>query len=258
MKQMAIDPLSPSTRIAKRNLLAVSILAITYKAFNITIENIPIAGLNIRFDRGAFAFLLLCGASYFGLTFLFYYLIDIWNIEETPHQQNVRQRFDNRISSFRTRCVQLLNQEVIECLSDPFYLSGLSPGSMNRLLEQCERKNFDIDEAALKLGTPQSILNIGSRNIGGGNALNPASYREVYEAPIKITIKHLKDYRRDVRRYRFFLLPWMTSVKLMYATRNLGLDGILPIALAILAIVAMYDLVSVHWITWLLPSSVKQ
>jgi hypothetical protein len=56
---MAVDPLSPATRATKRNLLVASMLAITYRAFDVSIDKIPVAGLSISFDNRVFAFLLI-------------------------------------------------------------------------------------------------------------------------------------------------------------------------------------------------------
>ena len=66
---MGIDPLSSATRTAKRNLLLVSLAIITVKAFNVTIEQIPLANLSIKFDPGALGFLLTISLLYFLLTF---------------------------------------------------------------------------------------------------------------------------------------------------------------------------------------------
>ncbi|HEV2262929.1 MAG TPA: hypothetical protein VGR79_00160 [Stellaceae bacterium] len=235
----------------------VSILAITYKAFNVTIENIPIEGLNIRFEKGAFAFLLLCGAVYFGVTFVLYYLIDIKNVEETPHQQNTTQKYHGRIKEFQNQSVRELDEKIIATLSEPYYFSGRMFGAPDRLLQNCEMRDFEINETALQLGTQSAFFNIASRNIGGGNALNPKTYPEVYEKPAQITLSHLRDYRRRIRRYRLLLRPWLISVRFMYAFRNYGTDGIFPIGLALFAIAAMYNAVDVRWITPFLPPGAR-
>lgn len=254
---MITDPLSPATRIAKRNLLAVSILAITYKAFNVTIENIPIEGLNLRFEKGAFAFLLLCGAAYFGVTFVLYYLIDIKNVEETPHQQFTTQKFHDLISSRRRQSLFELAKKFEATLPEPLYFGGWTPGPTDRLLENCEKRNFLINETALQLGTQNAFFKISSRNVGGGNAIDPKTNAGVYEKPIQIALDHLHEYQRSMGRYKKLLRPWLISVKLMYAIRNYGTDGIFPIGLALFAIAAMYNIVDVQWITSFLPSGVK-
>lgn len=67
---MGIDPLSSATRAAKRNLLIVSLLTITFRACQISIDKIPFSGLTINFDPGVFAFLLAALLFYFLVTFL--------------------------------------------------------------------------------------------------------------------------------------------------------------------------------------------
>jgi hypothetical protein len=97
---MPVDPLSPATRNAKRNLLVASVLTITYEAFDVTISKIPIAGLSIDFDNRLFGFLLFATMTYFSLTFLLYYAIDINNISSTPHQDNVENTYKSHLQSF--------------------------------------------------------------------------------------------------------------------------------------------------------------
>src|SRR5690349_8490792 len=126
---MAIDPLATATRTAKRNLLAASMLAITYKAFNGTIENIPIAGLNIRFDKGAFEFLLLAAILYFGATFLFYYVIDMRNLEQTPDQGTTKQNFQNMQANLRGSCQGDLAEAIRVTLPTGYHLEGWQFGT---------------------------------------------------------------------------------------------------------------------------------
>jgi hypothetical protein len=80
------DPLSSATRAAKRNLLAASLIAVTFKAFNISVERISVVGVNMDFDRGVFEFLILASLAYFLATFCLYYYIDIRNFPRTAHE----------------------------------------------------------------------------------------------------------------------------------------------------------------------------
>ena len=83
---MAVDPLSTATRGAKRNLLIAAMLAITVKAFNISIDKIPVGPFSISYDPRVFSFLLLCVLMYFLCIFALYYFIDIRNVDKTEHQ----------------------------------------------------------------------------------------------------------------------------------------------------------------------------
>src|SRR4051812_38093337 len=81
------DPLTSSTRTTKRNLLAGSVAAITYKAFDITADKVSLAGVSITFERGVFEFLLVAMLLYFAVTFILYYYIDIKNFPRLAHQE---------------------------------------------------------------------------------------------------------------------------------------------------------------------------
>src|SRR5436305_1195225 len=103
------DPLTPATRGAKRNLLVASVLAITFKAFDVKVDKIPVAGLSIDFDDRLFSFLLLTTTAYFLVTFVLYYFIDIRNLDTTTHQKTSDKIFSNKFSMF--------NQEAEDWLS---------------------------------------------------------------------------------------------------------------------------------------------
>ena len=74
-------------------------MGITIKAFNVTIEKIPLGGLAIKFDNRVFSFLLLLALIYFLPILLIYYFIDIRNFNPTKHQQNVLGRHNERIGA---------------------------------------------------------------------------------------------------------------------------------------------------------------
>src|SRR5262249_10848467 len=82
------DPLTQATRTTKRNLLAASVVAITFKAFDIVADKIPVAGMTITFDKGVFEFLLVMVLWYFLAAFVLYYYIDIENFPRTAHHES--------------------------------------------------------------------------------------------------------------------------------------------------------------------------
>jgi hypothetical protein len=102
VSRMAVDPLSPATRAAKRNLLSVSVAAITYRAFDVSISRIPLGGLEIAFDNRVFAFLLLVLLLYLIATFALYYFIDIRNIEKPVHLVEKEKNHAAKINGFWT------------------------------------------------------------------------------------------------------------------------------------------------------------
>jgi hypothetical protein len=171
---MAIDPLATATRTAKRNLLAASTLAITYKAFNITIDNIPVMGLSIRFDKGAFEFLLLSAIVYFGATFLLYYIIDIRNLEQTLDQGATKENIQNRHIALRGEWQSKLAEAVSAVLPLGYRLDGWQFGTIDVVFNNCSKLRSRIDERALHLGDERkSVLKIVGPPSGAGMQLDP-------------------------------------------------------------------------------------
>lgn len=252
---MAIDPLSPATRAAKRNLLAISAVAITYKVFNVTIETIPIGGLKIDFERGAFTFLIICGLVYFGITFVLYYWIDIKNLERTPHQEVTTDKIKLKLSNFRYRTVQSVCSAIQNQLppsnSIPAGTSGLDENVF--LILEAQEKSL-----LRRIGCDLRFTVVD--NSGGDRQLRfvnvtteecPAPFRAALDA----AVKKIRWYRWRYLPYRLVMFAWTTSVRLTYGFRNYGTDGILPVALMLFAIAAMYDLVSVRWLVNIVPRS---
>jgi hypothetical protein len=94
------DPLSSATRATKRNLLIVSLLAITFKAFNVTTDKLSFLGLAMTYDQGTFEFLMAVSLFYLLLTFALYYYIDIRNFPRTSHQQRTDAWRENLMEKF--------------------------------------------------------------------------------------------------------------------------------------------------------------
>jgi hypothetical protein len=235
---MPVDPLSPATRTTKRNLLVASVLAITYKAFNVTIDKIPVAGLSINFDNRVFTFLLLVTLLYFLLTFVLYFFIDIRNIETTAHQTASETLFRDALHRFVSKYDEKLTKEVKERFPD---YDVLHSGMTGALRGQVAAGYY-----------PKIEKNPGQRKI----ILD--DYPEPKPAPDPVFINAAQ---RMLRRYQFSywakyasLLPRRYSISLTYFIRNYLTDGALPIVLGCFAIIVLYGKVGVQWIQLIAPA----
>jgi hypothetical protein len=235
---MPVDPLSPATRTTKRNLLVASVLAITYKAFNVTIDKIPVAGLSINFDNRVFTFLLLVTLLYFLLTFVLYFFIDIRDIETTAHQTASETLFRDALHSFVLKYEDRLAKEVKEGFPDYDVTSSRIAGALAGQLA-----TGDYPKISKNPGQRKIILD---------------DYAEPKPEPDPVFINAAQ---RMLRRYRFWywakyasLLPRRYSIRLTYFIRNYLTDGVLPIALGCFAIIALYGKVGVQWIQLIAPA----
>lgn len=253
---MVIDPLSAATRAAKRNLLVSSILVLTYRAFDISVEKIPFAGMSITFDPGVFAFLLSLAIIYFGVTFALYYYIDIRNIEETTHQKETKRNTSILIDAYTDRIAEALTLELAAGLPENHRISNVM-GQVKRIVVFFGVRRFtdailfrdEFDPAWIPLSYSTQTPNLST-----STDLTPASHPELFDQ-LALTVK---------RRLRFFWwkekahrlwrkrLDW--GVSAAYTVRNYFTDGILPIALGSLALAALYGWVDVHWIRSVAPT----
>jgi len=123
-----IDPLTSATRTTKRNLLTASVVAITFKAFDISADKIPVAGVTITFNRGVFEFLLVMVLLYFLATFILYYYIDIKNFPRLVHQEETEEwriQATNRVASSINQTAQAIlsseDEELFAVLNQDFH-----------------------------------------------------------------------------------------------------------------------------------------
>jgi hypothetical protein len=250
---MTTDPLSTATRTAKRNLLAVSILAITYKAFNVTVENIPIEGLNLKFQPGAFAFLLLSAVTYFLATFALYYWIDIKNMETTDHQRKTSEYYGNQLKDFRRAYAASLTSDIQAVLPKIWSVSRVETDPAIALAR------YDVAPWSWRLINGASIVDEWLKAIYVRNHPNPArplaQFPDFVASATPVIQEFLRKYRWFSFRERCELNRGQIPVNLVYLVRNYGLDGCLPCLLAVIAIAAMYGCINLTWLSRLLPTT---
>ena len=112
-----------------------------------------------------------------------------------------------------------------------------------------------IDENALKLEDEwYSTIRIVGPVAGEMMLLKPDQHRDVYETPIGVAIEHLRRYRQRYWLLRARSWPRQIAVASLYVARNYVADRVLPVALAVLAAAAMYNVVNVSWVRALLRS----
>lgn len=259
------DPLSKATRTTKRNLLAASFVAILYTAFEISADKIPIAGLTISFDPRVFGFALAATASYFLVTFCLYYYIDIRNFARLPHQESTvawrrsqTYRFDQRVADCLSKLLEPVKLDGFYLQRKPELETAVSAWSNGypSTLEYARRLKFKpLDPMEhLYFADPGSETRKFSLHYPG-----LASFHDI---PQFLTLAKLATetwtpfFRLLPLRYAFLrmtLRPRLWTVSLAYILRNYGVDGLFPIALSVVAILALYRLIDLRFLTYLAP-----
>ncbi len=233
---MPVDPLSPATRTTKRNLLVAFMLAITYKAFHVTIDKIPVAGLSINFDNRVFTFLLLVALIYFLVTFVLYYFINIRNKETTAHQTASEALFNKALDRFTLEYEDKLEKKVKAQFPDYAVIRDVTPGAF-----------------AGRLATGE-YPKLSKSNPLGRAIISFAENPEPNPVFIRATKLMLRGYRRCYWAKYISLQPRRYSIRLAYFFRNYVTDGTLPIALGCFAIIALYGKIDVQWMQLIAPA----
>jgi hypothetical protein len=241
-----IDPLSPATRATKRNLLIASLVGIAFKAFDITVQQIPLAGLSIKFDRGIFEFLLLAVLLYLLITFCLYYYIDIRNFPPTTHQLNTEKWNKLSLGFMIQEWAQNATPKVNHASEPPFRYTVCSEyqgcldqlaGSTRSLFAALRKKKPLIDYTAMLVEQPVKSERIFGQKADAEKAL--ANYTE----------RFLISY--CLRRW--MLRPRLWTVRFAYAFRNYGTDGLLPIMAAVIALAALFHIIDVTFLAAVVP-----
>lgn len=252
----ALDPLSQPTRTAKRNLLVVSVLAITYKAFDVTIDKIPVAGLSLTFDNRVFVFLLLVSLLYSFLTFVLYYFIDIKNIEATSHEELNEKRYKSGIDLFAVQYDDKIRKALAE--KNPGYVYRGSYAGLMTVLRKIEvgklyTESANMPSAPSQLFTIHEVGKTISPFNPGLPLVSASAHPKLYLDSSRLIRKLMRKYRRQFLFFKFRSWSQLNSIRLIYLIRNYGTDGILPVGLAIVAILALYELIPVDWLRRVAP-----
>lgn len=277
----SLDPLSPATRAVKRNLLVASVLAITIKAFDVTIDKIPLGGLSITFDNRVFVFLLLISLSYFLAIFVLYYFIDIRNVEDPPLQTQREAMLPTALDNYPLR----YQQQILDHLNTkhPDMLFSTGQESIANAVGAMHYRPLVFGPLAAHLWWPKRLRRIRTENFGrrvfSKSAFQPSKgARELLVMQIRqgredssrvpkttpefraLNLHVARFVRGEMRRYRFryefFKRSERARLKAMravYFVRNYGTDGLLPIGLALLAFGVLYGWIPVEWLRHIAP-----
>ena len=276
-----LDPLSPATRAVKRNLLVASVLAITIKAFDVTIDKIPLGSLSITFDNRVFVFLLLISLTYFFVIFLLYYFIDIRNVEDTPLQTQreamLPTALDNFPIKYQQRILDYLNgkypgvlfstgQESIAnalglmhyrpLIFGPLAAHWWWPERLRRKRKENYGKRVVSKRLYHPLKSPRELLIMQVRHEYEDFGRVPQTTEEFRALNLGAARFLRQEMRRYRSRYELFARSERARLKAMraiYFIRNYGTDGLVPIALALVAFGVLYEWIPVDWLRHIAP-----
>lgn len=258
---MASDPLSAATRATKRNLLAVSSVVILIKVFDVSINKIPLSGLELTFDRGAVMFGLLAMLCYFFLAFLLYYWIDIRSNVETDYEGLIRKNYRDRMNAMifdSNKCIEKHVQSILPS----GYKIFLNELVLQKIRSEALKLNARIDRNLLLRSGGVAhgrvahvmAITVGDGNGAGGvirfdNGVDEGLFNRAEQE----LIHAICEYRRNFWKERVRLLTRYTIRKSAFVLRNYGFDGVIPLAMAATSLATAYDWVSLSWIKALVP-----
>lgn len=113
---MSADPLSDSTRKARKSLLICSCALFVTVYFDAKISDIPFAGIELTIKERALPIILGVGLGYFLISFLFYAIDDLINMASTPFQSEYRQKssavYQRAVATFESNATAVFKQYI--------------------------------------------------------------------------------------------------------------------------------------------------
>jgi hypothetical protein len=222
---MAFDPLSESTRKARRSLLGMASATIVTHTFNVQVEDIPLVGIKIDFGPEVLAFVFGVGLIYFSVTFIVYYLDDFFNMGLSPFEEEQVRRQGAWLDDTRTNLRNFLNNMLARTHA-PESIAHLTDRIWNETRSLAFSTTKD-DE--LKSGIEYIVFNI----LGEINKSDLATM-------VIIIQNGLRSYEMMKRQRGFY--PSFGSLRLYI------LDFFLPILIAALAFLVMFRVVRLQWL----------
>ncbi|MFI5023775.1 MAG: hypothetical protein ACHQRJ_19255 [Alphaproteobacteria bacterium] len=248
-----VDPLSPSTRATKRNLLLVATAAIVVKTFQLGSSPITYSGVII--NAPMLVFVLALALLYLGVTFALYYVIDICNVSATQHQQIKRHISRQRREAFRLAQIERMLKEMAKLVPE-FFVYNDSPNYYESMFATKEslRSRVTGEEMSQHANTLSVIYPSGRPPPDLGKLNSPETVQSL-EAKIKlIGLAHLRRYRWASFRYRAYVRLRLELVEMLYRIRNYGTDGILPIVWLLVAFGDLYGFIDLAWVLRAMPA----
>jgi hypothetical protein len=253
------DPLSAATRLAKRNLLAASLVAIVVTAFNVSIEKIPVAALQISFDKGAFDFLLLVVLIYFLVQFCVYYYVDVRNFKRLQHQTATESWHREKVAASVVRFIERHSKWLKKQIKTAFvtidptpkledYLGRITEGhpSPIRLWREMKRDRHGFIGLMWQLHS----LNSDAKELD----IDPGRIKAEERRLIGRAQSNLYRYPLYYALSQASAVPRVLFVHAMYFLRVYGLDGVLPVLTAALALLAMWHVIDARWLASIAPA----
>jgi hypothetical protein len=249
---MAVEPLSDSTRTAKRNLLVTGVLAVTYRAFDVTIDKLPFAGIVIDFNKGIFAFILTVVLGYFLLSFCVYYFADIRNIEPPPHQSKTQDNYWTGVEDRVQRFIQIAYNRASRALEESD-LRVLYTERMAELLRKLSRVPRAEHDVLIRQYGLEALFELHLRNQMNSIVQHPARAEE-FERINSVLAQLLAEFQTFERADIFTAKSRVAGVNSIYGFRNYVLDGALPITLGVAGLLAMYQVLPLEWVKHIAPA----
>ena len=250
-----IDPLSPATRAAKRNLLVASMLSITYSAFNVMLGGLFMRdGIKIG-DPRAVTFLLVASLAYFLVSFVIYATVDYMNAVATPHQEDVEGGY----ALARMRTVQQVADRTLRQLQrwiNSKYGSGLYDlrGGEEELLERLQLMDEDNWQAGISLYSHarEVVDKMTLYSWRDRSEVAVSEDRERYSEMISLVERALGRFKTYQQFYVIPVLPKLIAVRALYLARD-SMDTVLPPMVAVLGLAALLQQVDLRFIADLIP-----
>jgi hypothetical protein len=248
----ATDPLSAATRASKPNLLVASILAITYRAFDISLWTLAGRPTDPTVDPRALTFLLIAALLYLTASFILYYVIDVRNFEATSDQADTEGAY----AIARMRAWQIHAQRTLRRVRIGLRAKYDVFGGEEKLVAYLQRVDEgDWHDGASLDGFATDVL--GSMKFYTWRPRIEKDLKEDHDTYVQLhgmISRSLLNFGLWRALYNVPFWPRLYAIRGLYWLRAYVFDGLLPLAFGAIALAALFQVVDVHVIAKFIPA----
>jgi len=231
------DPLSERTRLAKRNLLAVSLLAIAYRAFEMNLTEMEIGGAKGQFQAAAVPFLLMAAGVWFFVTFVLSHHLDIRNRERENFEAWAEKKAEENEYRWEARLYERVGNRLLglaDELNGYEMVFGFSSRNIWDKVRSLPRGSALKHNAEILGSITEGILLRGTGRGGSSDIKRPGG--EFREKCLCIAVDELELSRLRYDLERMFVNWPIYWVRGVYFARNSLFDFWLPVTVALYAL----------------------
>ena len=212
----------------------------------------------MTYDKGAVTFGLVAATVYFLVAFCMYYWIDIKDNKETDYEVKVREWYKGAAGVYRTHMAKIMAKRA-QLLMPVNHRVIFEPGVIEHTQKKVE-KLFrvvpkELEKSPHSPNNPFRFIFDKDKRTYISIENNSGEMAELFKRIELSIIIGLRSYRWMfwLKTIQIFLTYFVK--RFVFVFRNYGFDGLLPIEVAVLALLTTYNIVDLSGLKAIVPSA---